>query len=410
MTIRERFPPVLVVKYYLYMGTVTYGFFWPIFTLFMLARGLSYTQIGLLGSLSAGATILGEIPTGYVGDRFGRRLSLIISGVLLAGSLFGFIIATSFAAFAVLWGVWGFGMAFRSGSIDAWLYDVLEHHLDESVFTRVRGRGSSVNHWVSAGTMLTAGGLYTLDHRLPFLAGGFLLILSIPVVLSFPRVPRDEIEDHLTFLDAMPAVRERLTVPPLRSVVLYIALFFGILSATDEFIQPIATQAVGLPVSSMGPLYAGFSAVSAVVAYFAGDIESWLSTRRALIVIPLLTSFCFFIPVAVPLAALPLFFTMKASRSVVTPIVNGYINNHVESASRATVLSAVSFIYALVRLPLRPLVGALADRSSLLHAIAGVTLVFLAGAILLYLTDGIGEVPAKSEQSAKQVSGSNDDG
>lgn len=410
MTIRDRLPPALIAKYYLYMATVTYGFFWPVFTLFMLARGLSYTQIGLLGSISAGATILGEVPTGYLGDRFGRRVTLIISGLLLAASLFGFIIAGSFLSFAVLWAVWGFGMAFRSGSIDAWLYDVLEHHLDESAFTRVRGRGSSVNHWVSAGTMLVAGGLYTLDHRLPFLAGGLLLSLSIPVVLSFPQVPRDEIDDHFTFLEAIPVVRKHLTVPPLRSVVLYIALFFGILGATDEFIQPIATTVVGLPTSSMGPLYAGFSVASAIVAYFAGDIQSWLSRRRAIILIPILTGVCFLIPVAFPLAVLPLFFMMKASRSVITPIVNGYINDHVESVTRATVLSAVSFIYALVRLPLRPLVGALADRISLIPAIATVSLIFLIGSVLLYLTDGIGDVPTTFERTSPQVKEIDDDG
>ena len=82
-------------------------------------------------------------------------------------------------------------LPFQSGSADAWLYDTLETHLDADQFTRVRGRGGSVNQWVSAGTMLTAGGLFSIDHRLPFLAGGILVGLSIPVAPGSRATPHE---------------------------------------------------------------------------------------------------------------------------------------------------------------------------------------------------------------------------
>jgi hypothetical protein len=65
----------------------TFGFFWPVFTRFLLAHDLSFTQIALLNSVSAGVVVVGELPTcrgcgdesgdyddesGDCGDPFGR--------------------------------------------------------------------------------------------------------------------------------------------------------------------------------------------------------------------------------------------------------------------------------------------------------------------------------------------------
>lgn len=382
MDLRERVPSPLVLKYYLYKATMTYGFFWPVFTLFHLDRGLSYSQIGLLMSLSAGATVIGEVPTGYIGDRIGRRHSLCIGSLLLAGSLLGFIFAQTFPTFALLWVLWGLGKTFQSGSADAWLYEALATHLDDERYTSVRGQGSSVTHWVSAGTMLTAGGLYSIDHRLPFLAGGVLVGLSIPVVLSFPAA-RIESEAQLTVLDAVPVIRHRLTAPPLRSLVLYVALFFGIISAADEFIQPIATRRLGFPETGLGPLYAGFTVVAAIASYYAGAVETRLSTRWAIRFIPVVTGLCFIAPLLFPVAVFPMFFVMKSSQAVLTPIVSGYINDRIE-VGRATILSAASLVYALVRLPLGPIAGAVADFTAPIPATAFLGAGFLSGATVIY--------------------------
>lgn len=397
MNLRRRFPSSLVAKYYTYQATMTFGFFWPVYIVFLLSRGLSYTQLGLLSSLAAGATVIGEVPTGYVGDRIGRRNSLMIGAGLLSTSLLGFMFAQRFATFAFLWVLWGLGGAFQSGSADAWLYDALETHLDERRYTRVRGRGGSVNRWVSAGTMLTAGTLYSVDPRLPFLAGGTLVALSIPVVLSFPETRTDlDDSDRLTIVDAIPLIRERLTDQSLRSLILYVALFVAVSSAVDSFIQPVARDALEIPASGLGPLYAGFTVVSAIASYYAADIEARLSTRGTVFLVPVVTGLFFVAPVLLPIVAFPMFFVMKSARTVMTPVVNGYIHEHVESVGRATILSAVSFVYALVRIPFRPLVGAVADVTEPIPATALSGVAFLGAAALIYLW----EVPAADAEAS----------
>ncbi len=399
-------PSSVILKYYLFQATMTFGFFWPVFTVFLLNRGLNYTQIGLLGSVSAGFIVIGEIPTGYVGDYIGRRQSLLLGTVLLALSVLGFVFAHSFAAFTVLWILWALGLAFQSGSGDAWLYDTLEDQLREEEYTRVRGRGGSVNQWTSAGTMLTAGVLYSFDPRLPFVAGGLLLVSAVPILLSMPDSGRhaddsdDDEDDEFTVFEAIPIIRRKLSEPPLRSFILYMALFFAIINAADEFIQPIATRRLSLPQAGLGPLYTAFSVVAAIASYYAGAIEESLSTRWAVFLIPGLVGVFFVLPMFFPLVAFPLFFVMKSANTVMKPIASGFVNDHTESVGRATVLSAVSMVYALVRLPLKPLSGVVADARTPILAFAVLGGLFLACGVVLYAL----EAPVESTENRPGVS------
>lgn len=380
-------PSSTILKYYAYKSTVTFGFFWPVYTLFLLDRGLNYTQIGVLEGVSAGFVVVGEIPTGYVTDRIGRRNGLLLSSAFFSLSILGFAVAETFASFLVLWTLWALGLSFYSGSGDAWLYDSLKGELREDEYTRVRGRGESVNQWVTAGMMLVAGLLYSVDPRLPFVAGGVVLASGIPVILTMPRTEVTASDEGFSILEALPVIRRKLSEPPLRSFVIYMALFFGIVQAADEFVQPIATRTLGLPEPGLGPLYFGFTVAAAIASYYASEIEASLSTRRATLVLPALVGVFFVAPFVVPLAAFPMFFVMKSAQTAMRPIASGYINDHVESVGRATTLSAVAMVYAMVRLPLKPLAGGVADLASPVFAIAALGAFFLVGATALYLVE-----------------------
>ncbi|WP_323675273.1 MFS transporter [Halorubellus sp. PRR65] len=398
-------PPALVAKYYAYRATATFGFFWPIFTVFLLSRDLSYTQIALLGSLSAAVSVLGELPTGYVGDRVGRRNSLLLGALARAVSVYALAFAESFPAFVALYVVWAVGGAFTSGAGDAWLYDVLAERLDASAFTRVRGRGGAVNMTVSAVTMLAAGALYAADPRLPFLVGGTVNAAGVPVLLAMPRVDdtRDrerngdgagdgerngdgtgEGDGHLGVGDAARIVRTQLLRPPVRSVVAGVALFFGVVGAVDTYIQPIAVDAVGLSELALGPLYAGFSAVAAVASYHADRLERALGTAGVLAGVPVVVSASLVVPAAVaPTLAVPAFVALKGAREVVAPVASGYVNANVDSVGRTTVLSAAAMCYGTVRLVLKPVAGMVADAFGPLATVAGLGAVLAAGVLVV---------------------------
>jgi predicted MFS family arabinose efflux permease len=207
-------------------------------------------------------------------------------------------------------------------------------------------------------------------------------------------------EETFSVVDALPLIREQLSQPPLRSFVVYAAVFFGVLRAADEFIQPVAVDVAGVPVSVIGTLYAGFTAVSAVASYFAGDIEDMLTTRWALVGLTTFTAVALVVPAFLPVLALPMFFIMKSMNTVVHPIVSGYINDHAESLGRASILSAASLVYALFRFVLQPVGGVVADRLSPLWGFAALGGLFIIVAVVINVT----EAPAaETASTADQV-------
>ncbi|MFC4553026.1 MULTISPECIES: MFS transporter [Halorussus] len=376
----DRLPSSTIAKYYCYQATVSFGFFSPIFTLFLLDRGLDYTAISTLSMLYAVVTVVGEVPTGYVGDRIGRRNSLLASSAFMTLSILGFVVVESFLGLAVLYVLWALMMVFKSGTGDAWLYDTLEAELDGDRFARVRGRGGSVNRAVTVVAMLAGGVLYSVDHALPFLASGVLNGAGVVVLLTLPENRQyvggnaesdgnDGSDESFTVFDALPVIRRRFSRPPLRSFVAYAALFFGVATVANMYVQPVTTRSLGFPEASLGVLYAAFTAVAAVASYCAGPVGDRFGVRGTLLVAPVLLGLFLLAPLAWPLLAFPAFFAVRGSNALLAPLVSQYVNDRVESVGRATVLSAASMAYALAKLPFYLLAGTVADAISPLVAV-----------------------------------------
>lgn len=401
----------IVGQFYLLQATRSVGFVSPVYTLFLL-RDLSFTQVGALSAFASFLVVAGEIPTGYVGDRVGRRASIAFSIALKATSLAGFVFVRSFAAYAVLYVPWALGMSFASGSVDAWLYDTLEERLDPEAFVDVRGRGEAVLRWTSVATMVGGGALYTVRPTSPFVASVVLNVLGLVVVFSLPknRAYR-EAGSHVTMSETAAVVRGAISRPSLRSFVLYVGLFLAVVSASSTYVQPVAeslfesTTPTDLPLGiALGLLYAGFTGVSAVASQYAGPIAERLGRGRTVLAVSLATAALLVLPRVVIVAALPMFVALRASNAILLPVVNGTVNDAVGTAGRATVLSSVSMLIRLCKLPLAVGAGVLADAAGETTAVAALGALFLLAGGLLWLLGSAAEAtdarPAASPASA----------
>ncbi|WP_436906582.1 MFS transporter [Halosimplex marinum] len=379
-------PRALIRRYYLFQALAAVGFISPIFALFVL-RDLTYPQYGTLSAVYSLVLVGGEIPTGYVGDRAGRRDTLVASKLTMAASLLGFLLVDSFASYLVVYILWGAGVALTSGTGGAWLYEVLESTVGEDKFTTVRGRGQSIARWSSAVTTVVGAVLYGVDPRAPFLAAGALMLVGAGVIATLPRTEQFEAGETAgpSVRDALPLLRDRLARPPLRSFVAFAALVFGAVGAGNQYVQPIAVAVVegsdlaalplvggvaeaagsaslpvDIPVSAatgLGPLYASFALVAGVVSYYAGPIEARFGLSRVLAGAAVVLVAATLVPLAVPLAAFATFYLLRAVHYLLRPMVEGHVNDRVESVGRATVLSAVSMVVGLARTPFVVLAG-----------------------------------------------------
>ena len=398
-----------LLKYYLYKATEAVEFYRPIMYLYFLSQGLSFTHIVVLEALYNATTVLGEVPTGYVGDRIGRRNSLLVGTALITATLVGIAVATSFLVFAVLFVCWSLGYNFRSGTEDAWVYETLSDVNETDAFTRVRGRGQSIALTAGVCASLVGGYLGGVDLAYPFLAAALFTALGLVVIatLDEPATYRQSGADEMGLREALDVVRDAIGQRRLRAfIVYYFVLFSAVTYLVFIFLQPVfesvligldpdlqlSVPLVGggeytLGVTSanvevlLGGYYAAISLVSAVVSYRIGAIRDRVGLYRWFVWVPLIVGGLLLAMVIVPPIA---FLALFVGWAVVEPtrvLAGQYVNDRVETLGRATVLSAMAMVSALTVIPFQLGSGVLSDAVSPLVALSAAGGLLVVGSI-----------------------------
>jgi MFS family permease len=145
-----------------------YTFLWgtslseAIWMLYLAWRGLSLVQIGLVESIFHVTSLLMEVPTGIIADRFGRKTSRILGrGMAMVGTLL-MIRSRSFGGFALAFVCIALSYNLESGAGDALVYDSLKQAGMQDRYTKVKGRQEI--SWQSAQILsLVASGIGPLS-------------------------------------------------------------------------------------------------------------------------------------------------------------------------------------------------------------------------------------------------------
>jgi MFS family permease len=167
--------------------TLSVSVIWGINTLFLMAAGLDIFQVMLVNAVFTAGMVLFEVPTGVVADTIGRKVSFLFCIAVLFVTTLLYVAASHF-----LWGVWGFvgisvliglGFTFFTGAVEAWLVDALVHTGYEGSTEKVFARGQSI---FSASMLIgtVSGGLLGQVHlSIPYLVRAGLLFPTFFIVL-----------------------------------------------------------------------------------------------------------------------------------------------------------------------------------------------------------------------------------
>jgi MFS family permease len=143
-----------------------------------LERGLSIAAIGSLLAIQGFVVLALELPTGALSDTAGRRPILVISGVLAVAAGILFLIADSYALFALSLLLQGVFRALDSGSLEAWFVDAMHEQDPHADIARPLAHASgALGSAIAIGAL--AGGLLVAWH--PFAASS---ALALPVLVA----------------------------------------------------------------------------------------------------------------------------------------------------------------------------------------------------------------------------------
>lgn len=338
----------------LYYGYSLFGnldFARGLFVLFLLSRGMTTGQVGILQTALFWSNLLSEIPAGLLADKTRRKYSVSAGLILIALAASLMIFGDSFYAFLAIFILHGMGFALRSGADGALLFDGLkEAGVDwEIQYLSIGARARGVAN-VSMGAAIALGGfLFGLGWNFVYMSFAVSMVIGAACTLSVSESHRHGSKESvgpglIVSLKAFFANRRG-------KALLGFLLGMGFLEASHApffIFTQVLFKSYGLSEVWIGVLIASSMGVTAIAYLFAEKLSS-IGVRGIVFGGSLLTSlltFTFFWnpPVAVAIA---LYIVIDMVPSLIFVHTDNYINHHAPSEIRATVLSVHSFISSI---------------------------------------------------------------
>lgn len=362
--------------------------------------GLSPLELILVGTVMEATCFLFEIPTGVVADLVSRRLSIIIGLFVMSGAFLLQAGVPTFAAILCAQVIWGIGYTFTSGAESAWITDEIGSDQVTPVFTRAQQLGLAA----TIIGIVTAGALGYVNLRLPMLVTGLgFIVLAIAMLIlmreeHFTPTPKGDRETfaHLTatLRDGIKAARSR----PVVGSILLIGVITGLSSeAFDRLWTVRILQDFTLPtmVGAADPAiwFTLFALIGTAISLAASLLVNRYASNRIaeehptrILATLILIQVVGIVGLAVLdslLLALIAMWLRNAANAIAWPIRSAWLHRHVDSQSRATVMSIDSQADAIGQVVGGPPLGVLANRVSVSAALLASSAI-LAPASVIY--------------------------
>lgn len=343
-------------SYYAISGiyTLSASMIWGVNTLFLLDAGLNIFQVFLVNAIFSIGMAVFEIPTGILADTRGRRISFLLSTLILAAGTLGYVIGSrmeqNLVWLAVMSIVMGLGFTFYSGAVEAWLVDALKAAGYQGTLDQIFARGS----FISGGAMIlgsVAGGILgDLNLAIPYLVRTFLLILLFglayftmheigfqPRTLELKSIPREMkfvAQTSLQYGWKKPGLRLLMLVNLIQTGFLY----WGFYAWPPYFLDLLGRDAVwvsGVVAALISLATMGGNALVDWFSRYCGrrtTLLLWSAAINAVAIIGvgLVPSFW---------AALVLLLISMAALGVSTPVRQAYLHQVTPSEQRAAIVS-----------------------------------------------------------------------
>ncbi|OGG38334.1 hypothetical protein A3I34_02510 [Candidatus Jorgensenbacteria bacterium RIFCSPLOWO2_02_FULL_45_12] len=227
----------------------------------------------LAGSLSG---FLFEIPSGYMSDKIGHKLTLVISRVLMLVSTIFFLLANNIA-FLILGAIFlSASAAFQSGTGSAFMHETLQGLKREQDYARVMGKISSIGFAVPIIFMVLVPFLVSVSYKTPFLIALVIDVIGLLAAISLvvPPVPQEHIEE-IGATNFKQVLQEGY-----RLNFFSIALFSGIISGTlfsvGGFRAPYQSF-LEIPVIWYGVFFGIGRAFASLMLAYSGRIKKYIT-------------------------------------------------------------------------------------------------------------------------------------
>lgn len=358
----------------------------PIIMIYLYAKGLSFAEIMLLNSIFSVAVFILEVPTGMLADKISRKYSLVIGALCWTVQLVLTIYANSFVMFMIAQIFCALGISFKSGATTAILYDSLKTMNREQEISKYEGLAHSMVLYGQAIGSIAAGFLFTVNIHLPLIISAINTTIAAIVALRFIEPPIEDKRDNESYFTHMKdSGLYILKHGKVKAIIVYGAVFNIFYRVGFFFFQPYF-ESVNIDVIYFGVFFALFNVVAGLSAQNASNIMKRTKAKTLTFLSSLMIiSFGIMSITTVWIGAFAILL-QQVARGLYGPIIAKYINKHIPSNKRATIMSLYSLITSLTAAAFYPLFGLMMDKNDIFftHKVLTVSMLILTVLSLTY--------------------------
>jgi len=367
---------------YIYRFLKNFDISSSIWVLYMVYKGLSLWQIGIVEGIFHLTSFLFEVPTGALADLLGRKKVIIAGRICSALSSILCLFGQNMWYFAFAFAISAIGFNLNSGSEEALIYDSMKQTGQENRYLRVNSRLNVIIE-IAQGTATVIGGIvaeysfpmcYIISVLIAIIAlvpaalfaepdlknEGLLgegsledgsYVISLKEEKNITKVIRDHFKISFEIIRIDPKLRKILLYYPMVFTFYTIVFFYGQEYFSLQGLSKIAISIIMLLAGVMSCIGA-FSSEKFLSVF--GNRAKYLASALIGIGIILVSRYNLIVSIIA-------FAIMSYANAVLYPIQSQSINELIPSKQRATIISVDSMIFSMMMIVLFPLCGLVAD-------------------------------------------------
>lgn len=348
---------------------------------FLHQLGADDVQIGFITSLMAVAAIALRPPIGRAMDRRGRRIVILVGGVLHTGVIALYLTITAI-------GPWLYAVRIVHGVAEAMLFSALFTYAADHVPARMRTQGLALFGVSGMLPIALAGVLGDMllarsGFGALFAAALVFAVLSLLLSLPLPEEARTASELDPATHGLRAALRQR----DLQPIWLLGVVFSTVLTAFFIFMRRFVDE---MQVGSVGLFFSAYTIAALVLRVFFGWLPDRMGPRRVLL--PALVALCvgfFWMARAVTPGDLAVAGVLcGVGHGFTFPILFGLVVTRAPEGNRGTAMAVFTALFDIGMLLGGPALGAVINLAGFAAMYASAGVVLALGATIFFVWDG----------------------
>jgi predicted MFS family arabinose efflux permease len=339
--------------YQLFNGIIFTG---PIWAVFLLSRGLSLTQFGLVEAALHVGMLAAQVPTGALADALGRRRLLVAAGFFTAAGELGYVYAPGFWLICLAGAIHGVAFALRTGADEAYLFDALAHDDAHAQFPRMLGGLWAVFQFAGAISFLAGGLIATWSRPAAFWLTAICALVASAIAARLPDDARGGARHGIGVArSGLGALRRS---PRLALLTVAWSVYWAAFTSAWFYAAPLFQQR-GASDATLGLALGGGMLVGAGFSWAGGHLTNRVPLTASVGLTSLVAALALVAGPALPGLVLPVLvlLVVAGAPELVYVTLSTYLQHNTRSEFRATSMSIAEGFFSIQMLWLFPLVG-----------------------------------------------------